>query len=1174
MKQAILLLLCLSTCLSAASFKWKLSVKNDKVESKTLVLLPGVFTKVTFVLERDGEDKFDTSENEQIYKFQIASADERIVFPEETYTLVPTASLQFAGYIGLKCGSTIADSKLQLKFKVNAVLDGEGKDARARAELVFDAQTADVSNEKTKIDIEPVISGIAEASYSYLKVNKEPFNIDPIELTSETEQTNEYEAPDVTLDKFDGKREEYSPENNVNHGILYNFKFGTKKAYKDLVKKSLNVNLKFKAKNLEQCFELVKKTLKIDVLEKKVEELKDNIKQAIAYTLENINKRHDYSNSLNFRLNVPVAPVRIACEMRLDTSFSSDEDILKKSISNVKASASDSVQYYNNILTSKGQADLQLGVLNATAEYYTKCVFDTTAFDEAKKRIAVKIGNFLNSDIWSILKPSRDAHRRSQCAEIEFSSIPKLVLFKNLAKRYCNWVMSKGEPLLARVFTSAASVVCEIADNNWLDSLKERTVTICAAPSPLLNIYRTTSEDQGKIFDDNFEKFIQGIKDAPSISKTLGIGDCPVVSVKKYYDVVPDSSLISFKVELSKWDFMNPWSRKLNFDVISSNPFPIECVYNSELTASFDKRLLLSKKVDKIQLKPNEKKTFTVSLSKSDVQEGHAYPLYMKCYSLPGFYIKYESTDVFNPYTYYHDKDITKINVQNFLKTEVDCTKPEHKMNPRCIKSKIDSIVERLRTDIPQFIAKIETDVQQFRTMAKEAQMKILTNLNSTLNNAVAEVKKAGANVTKFVERAIETAKYVANLDCTVYVDGKTSEAGKTIRAGAYIECRETKRNILNQIISVINDKLQCATILKTIVSGLSDDPEANLKYILFLLNEVTSSPEALNKTTSQILYDVSTCVNEQFDKYWPEVEKYLREKKDYLNETISAIKRDVTTIIMQNLANLVDTLHFDEIDGYIDEKVKQVKNTGLMLYEKSKKVYSQIKEMAVQLNQLGNGFYNISGSMAVNVAVAPNEFKADADAELTVIDIEDKGIKLLLHSNYLLKDKKGYALQSIVFDSPIMSVKASGEIEDNTVNTFVDITLYDKDGNPIKVADLTDFRPTILYKKNMYKDFSKCLFYNEGKGTLSTDGVNTELNFNFEGEAYIKCSTKHLTSFTISTPNVKADSGTKWYVVLLIILLVVVILAALAVGFITIKKRMAKNNVGVMNSDSPIMMN
>ena len=1176
MKKTLLLLLCLSACLSSSLLKWKLSVKNDKVDGKAVVLIPGVFTKVTFVLENENGDNFDKSEDEQTYKFQIAVDDDRLVFPEETITLIPTSSLQFSGYIGLKCGSTIKDSKIELKFKIKAVVDGSGKDAKDQAILEFNVNTVDVSNEKTKIDLEPIMSSIPQESYSFLKLNKEPFNIDKIELESVSDQANEYLLPNVTVDKYDGKREEYSPDNNINHGILFNSKFGPKKALKDLVRKNLNVDFKFKSAELEQCFELVKKTLKIDVLEKKITELKDNIKQAIAYTLENISKKHDSTNSLNFRLNIPVAPVRVACEIRLDTNFSSDEKILNKSLTNVKASASDDIQYYNNILTSTGQATLQLGNLNAAAEYFTKCVFDTTAFAEYKKTIAVTIGNFKDSVISSFLKPSRDVNRRSQCAVIEFSSIVKLILFKNLAKRYCNWVMSKGEPLLARIFSTATSVVCEIADTNWLDNLKDKTVTICAAPSPLLNIYKYTSEDEGKKFDENFDKFIQGIKDAPSISKTLGIGECAVKSVKKYYDVVPDSSLITLSVDVGKWD-LGLFAKKLTFTAVSSNDFPIECVYNDELTSDLEKKLLLSQKVESIQLQPGESKKFTVEIAQKNLEEGKSYPLYMKCYSLPGFNVRYESTEIFNPYTYYHDKDV-KADVQNFLKTEVDCTKLEHKMNPRCIIAKIDSIVDRLRTDVPKFIAKIENDVQQFRTMAKEAQLKILKKLNETLKTAVEQVKNAKANFKDFIEKAVETAKYVAFKDCSIYADGKVSSEDKTIKAGLYLECRETKRSILAQIIPVIKEKLQCSTIVQTITSGLSDDPEANLKYILFLLNEVTSSPDALEKGTSQALLDISTCVNEKFNEYWPKIEKHLKEKKEYIQETVDAIKKDASTIIMQTLSNLVEALHFDEIDGYIDQTAKKVKNTGLILYDKSQKVYKEIRDFAKKLNEFGNGFYNISGSMAVDVTVAPDQFDANANAEVSIVDVEDKGIKLLLHSNYLLKEKKAYAIQSLVFDSPLMSVKASGEVDDNTVNTFVDITLYDKDGNPVEVKSLSlnDLRPTILYNKKLYKDFTKCLFYNEDKGGLSTDGVETDPNFTFEGETYIKCSSKHLTSFTIGTSGVETVDGTKWYVVLLIVLLVLALLAALVVLIITLKKKFAKpNDITTINSnsDTPILM-
>ena len=58
--------------------------------------------------------------------------------------------------------------------------------------------------------------------------------------------------------------------------------------------------------------------------------------------------------------------------------------------------------------------------------------------------------------------------------------------------------------------------------------------------------------------------------------------------------------------------------------------------------------------------------------------------------------------------------------------------------------------------------------------------------------------------------------------------------------------------------------------------------------------------------------------------------------------------------------------------------------------------------------------------------------------------NLEEKGIRISLHSNYLLRRFNASALQYDVFDSTLISVKGSKEVEEGATNTFVGITLYD----------------------------------------------------------------------------------------------------------------------------------
>ena len=1167
MKQILCLLFLVPLCISSTISRWNLSIKNEKINDSPIILIPGIFTKVTFVLENADGKTFDNSEDEKVINFEIELDDKEglLATAQSSYTLTPTNSLEFTGYVGLRCGATLKDTSLDLKFKVKAVKNEDGT-TTTDGELNIASVKVNISKEKAKLDIDTVLSKISAQAYSLFKINKEPFNIDDIKLVvdASADTEGEYTFPEIVLKKFDELRALYSPEDPVNNGILFDFKFGIKKILEEIKNTKLKFALKIDTEGLEQCFDLVKKEFNLEVIKEKVASLADKAKQAIKYTLDNISKIHDSFNGLKFQLNIPVAPVQVSCEIRLDTNFHTDEDILN----NVDASAD--VQYYNNIFTSVGQVALKLGKLDASAEYYTKCVFSNTGFlENLKSKISVAIGNFLNADVLSNLKPSRDTNRPPKCAEFEFSNILQVAAFKTIARRYCNYVMTKGEPLLVRLF---ASDICQIASSSIWEGIISKTATICVAPSPLLNVLNYSSTDEAEKYNENFKQFISDISDSNKILEKIGIKNAVVKSVKEYTDVKPDTDKLSFTVDDSDWAVI--FNKDIKFEITSTNDQPIECYYNYNFEEGVKKRFsllgILANSDGYVKLYPNEPKEIKCQIPKDKLVKNTMYPLYMNCYSLPGFKVKYESTGIFNPYTYYYTGDKGSY-VPKWERTAVDCTQKINKINPRCIKSKVQSIVEKLKTDIPKFIEDIQDKVEQFGKMANEAQIEVMKKLNSTVQSAIEKVKQSKENLKTFVEKSIETAKYLANRDCSMYASAKSSTEEDTINASSYASCRNSKKYMLSQIIDVIKEKLQCSTIFETVVSGLSDNPEENLKYLLFLINEVTSSPEALEKGTSQAVYDLANCLKENFEPLWEKVQNYLVDTKSYLNTTVDAIKKDASTILMQTLSNLVNVLHFDEIDGYLENVTDKIEKTGLILNEKAKKVYNDIKDFSKKLINYGNGFYNISGSMAVNVNVNPGVFDADADAEVFVTDIVDKGIKLLLHSNYLLKEKAAYAIQSLVFDSPLVSVKASGELNDNTLSTFIDISLYDKDGNEISVnkIGLENFRPTILYSKTTYKNLDVCVYYDEKTEEFSSEGVETDPNFVYEGEEYVKCSSKHLTSFTLSST--EGTSGKSLWVTLLIILGILIVLVGIIVAFIYIRRKTNSQTDVNINKDSPI---
>ncbi len=80
-----------------------------------------------------------------------------------------------------------------------------------------------------------------------------------------------------------------------------------------------------------------------------------------------------------------------------------------------------------------------------------------------------------------------------------------------------------------------------------------------------------------------------------------------------------------------------------------------------------------------------------------------------------------------------------------------------------------------------------------------------------------------------------------------------------------------------------------------------------------------------------------------------------------------------------------------------------------------------------------------------------------------------------------------------------------------------------------------------------------KCLYYNEEKDTIENTGILSAI-VNFDGEEYIKCIPKHLSSFTIgsyeNSSEVENNEKEKNYTTVIIIASVVGAVGLLVGGF------------------------
>jgi len=415
-----------------------------------------------------------------------------------------------------------------------------------------------------------------------------------------------------------------------------------------------------------------------------------------------------------------------------------------------------------------------------------------------------------------------------------------------------------------------------------------------------------------------------------------------------------------------------------------------------------------------------------------------------------------------------------------------------------------NSILDKFKTLVPDFIKNMQNKIKDFMQQTDQKKNEILTNMNTKLvelheniKNDIQEKRKNVQNKMKeLAEKATETAKYLSYKVCD-------------IASMDYEECRNDKKKLLSNLLGVVKENFgECSVIIGEI-ARLTENFELNLKYILFLVNAISENPDALEKGKSQIVLDIIHCLQEKFEQYWPFIQARLGDQE-------FNVKLDVTNLMVTTFSNLVKMVQYEEMDGYIERADEK---TGLIPSEKAKQIHVGLLKILKKLNEFGEGLYNISTNCVLNIISNPGNLDVSSDAEVRWINNDDKGIRIALHSNYMLREKGAQSLQAIVFDSPLVSLRGSREREGGTSNTFVGITLYDKDGNEILVKDfnIEDLRPEIFFKKSLFGAMKTCLYYNEDSNTVESTGILSSL-VNINGEEFIKCIPKHLSTFTIGS--------------------------------------------------------
>ena len=1119
MKKILLLFIIAEFCLSDITLNsfWKLEINNGK----DIELTPGIFTKVSIQLTNIKNTNWLNNNEDVFYKIVfLDGVNSYVVFSDKELIINPSEKLDYITYIGLKCKSYI--SKKFIGINIYSSKDKENYEIMKYTTLSLSYDT-----NKVKLKLDVLLDEMPGKSFNLFKLKKEIYNIDEILISAENKKSddNGFEFKEISIKSF-LNREELSEDNISNHGILFDYPFGILKTFTN--KTEIKFNMKIINETLQSCFELDETDFEVEVDDDIPLDVDEKVKTAVKYNTEDKTSEYELTNCLKIKTIIPVAPSILTCQF--DTFPLISE----------YTPESNQTKIFKTFIKEAGKLNIIIDNLESNTEYYAYCQLTNTDFiDNDRKKINITIGNYETADIVLQLMPSKDENRVPQCVTFNFSNNyeeSNINKFKFFATGYCYYIMKKSESLFMHPLQT---IICRPTDSN------SDHVTFCVAPLPLYKLGEFLNKNDKETFNNDFIEFIEDIKKYSLFFSGISVKDSQLI-------LDTDISQSSIKTVFIESFNKDPLS--LTFEVSSTHNQQVECYYNSDLKENCKFSLLKSS----IVLSPNEKQQINVTISSPS--QNKLYTLKFKCYNaLPNFNLRYKTTGVMNMYTYLHsnekNNEYAQIEDDDIIsETTINCNEKKNLLNPRCLKDKIVSVFDTLTTDVPLVFKEFEDQVQQFSNMLGKIKTKFLEKLDYEINENYSPKSTINQNIKSLFEKIIEFTKYLTYTDCSIYSSGSSNKEEETIKAQAYVKCRQQKKDYLDNIINILKNNLQilnCDALINTITSELGNDIEENIKYVLILINELSNNPDSYKKGQSQYLIDATICLQEKFDVYWPKIEE--KKQKKYLNSSIAAVKKDISYIILQTLANLAKVIHFDELDGYIDTSKTK---TGLILNEQYIKIQKKILEFSKKLNEFGEQLYPLSGTMFSKIEIN-KEYNASLDGEMNIINIPNKEIIINIYSNYMLRYNNAHYLQILVFDSPIVSVKPSGEEEEtsDSVNIFISITLYNQKGEEIPIKSIDErYMPEILYLKKKYDSLKKCFYYDEEKQELESNGVVINEAYIYKGQEYIKCASSHLTAFTAGTYNF--NSNLPWWAVLLIIASILLVLLSTVLIFIIVKKK------------------
>ena len=167
MLRLIIFIFTIQLCFSETLKIWNLDIKN-KENGNEIILIPGQFTKIYFVLSNLENNNNFIQNDESSYRLSIE--DENIISLNNDTILTPKESLVYSTYIGINCINLI--NRWENSYTINLKIESNN-DLTDDNSIQYSNPTVIINRKETiKISLNSLIYNVVEKGSNYLYLNE------------------------------------------------------------------------------------------------------------------------------------------------------------------------------------------------------------------------------------------------------------------------------------------------------------------------------------------------------------------------------------------------------------------------------------------------------------------------------------------------------------------------------------------------------------------------------------------------------------------------------------------------------------------------------------------------------------------------------------------------------------------------------------------------------------------------------------------------------------------------------------------------------------------------------------------------------------------------------------------------------------------------------------------